>query len=91
MGGHNSDWAPGNLIQPADLCDALHFIEEHRGDLNDFDVAIIGWTTGRNRNEMQRRFLSNVNAGATWWLECLYTLRDSSERMCARIRLGPPD
>ena len=50
----------------------------------------VNWTTGISRKgnfEKVRRF---AEEGITWWLESLYTMRDSPERMLSRVRRGPP-
>jgi hypothetical protein len=82
--------APGNLLQPSDLSDILSYVNKSRDESMNFDVAIIGWTTGKNRTANVEKVSHYAKAGATWWLESLYTQRHSPERMLARIRLGPP-
>jgi len=82
----------GHPIRPApqDLRDILDFIAKHRSIANHFEAAIIGWGTGRNKEENARRVRPYVEAGLTWWLESLYIGHDSVEKMRKRIRMGPP-
>lgn len=80
---------PEKLPQPDDLREIIQFIEKRRKDRGRFDVATIGWTTG-NRTRDQEKIERYMKAGTTWWLESLYTKRDSPEGMRSRIRQGPP-
>ncbi len=82
--------APGKLLEPSDLSEILPYVKNLRKNNLDFDVAVIGWTTGTNRTGNAEKVSRYAKQGATWWLESLYTQRDSPERMLARIRLGPP-
>jgi len=75
---------------PNDLHDILSYIRKHRTSKGQFDAAIIGWGTGKERKKNAEKITPYINAGMTWWLESLYTYRNSSDRMLQRIRLGPP-
>jgi len=81
---------PERLPQPEDLRDILDFIQASRATRGHFDVVKIGWTSGTNRKRNAERVTKFAEAGMTWWLESLYTKRDSPEGMRKRIRLGPP-
>jgi len=78
------------LLHPNDLQRILAYIRKRRADEDRFDVALIGWTTGKNRQRDSAKVKAFATAGATWWLETLYTSRNSLEKMRARIRKGPP-
>lgn len=82
--------APGKLLQPSDLKEIMAFVSEQRNDMNNFDVAVIGWTAGKDARRDSDKISSFAKAGATWWLESLYTKRDSEEKLFERIRAGPP-
>jgi hypothetical protein len=83
--------APGELLAPSDLEEIIPFIEsERQNKLSNFDVAVIGWTTGKNRKANSEKVSRFSSKGATWWLESLYTQRDSPKRMLERIKMGPP-
>src|SRR5579864_1462125 len=82
---------PEKLPAPQDVKEILEFIREHRSVPDRFDVANIGWTTGVNRKRDVEKVGKYVEAGITWWLESLYTTRDSPEAMRSRIRNGPPN
>jgi len=81
---------PGNFMTPQDLTQAVRYLESIRSNKGFFDVANIGWTTGINRKKNAEKVNSYTEAGMSWWLESLYTKRDSPEKMRKRIRLGPP-
>jgi alkanesulfonate monooxygenase SsuD/methylene tetrahydromethanopterin reductase-like flavin-dependent oxidoreductase (luciferase family) len=81
---------PGELMEPEDLSKAVEYVRSNRSDNEPFDVANIGWTTGVNRERNAEKVNSFLEAGMTWWLESLYTKRDSPDAMRNRIRLGPP-
>ena len=82
--------SPGGLPKPDDLREILAFIGKRRADFVDFDVVEINWTTGVNRERTAEKVSQYAEAGITWWLESLYTMKDSPERMLKRIRRGPP-
>ncbi len=81
---------PERLARPSEITDIARFVEEHRGGLSGFDIVEINWTTGRNRNANAAKVQPFVEAGITWWLESLYTMSDSPQRMLERVRRGPP-
>ena len=81
---------PGRLMKPEDLSKAVAYVKSFRDGKEPFDIASIGWTTGINRERNSEKVKSFAEAGMNWWLESLYTKRDSPEKMRRRIRLGPP-
>ena len=81
---------PVRLLDPRDLREILDYIESQRGDLDSFDAAVIGWTASKDPKNNARKIQPYVEAGMTWWLESLYTKRDSPTGMRQRIRKGPP-
>jgi len=82
--------APGRLLDPETLQQIVAYIKKQRRNTGTFEVANIGWTTGTNRKGNAEKVAKYQDAGATWWLESLWTQRDSQEKMRKRIRLGPP-
>src|SRR5881396_2490416 len=81
---------PDGLPTPSDLREIAAFIKKHRSVAGSFDIVNIGWTTGVSQRKDAEKVASFIEAGMTWWLESLYTKRDSPERMRARIRQMPP-
>jgi alkanesulfonate monooxygenase SsuD/methylene tetrahydromethanopterin reductase-like flavin-dependent oxidoreductase (luciferase family) len=82
--------APGRLLQPNDLREIVEYVIERRKSDSRFDIANIGWTTGVNREKDRKKVQLYEEAGMTWWLESMWTKRDSPEKMRERIRKGPP-
>jgi luciferase-like monooxygenase len=82
--------APGLLPQPMDIRRVTDYVANRRTGKGRFDVANIGWTSGMNRRNDREKISPYLEAGTTWWLESLYTNRDSPEKMRERIRKGPP-
>jgi alkanesulfonate monooxygenase SsuD/methylene tetrahydromethanopterin reductase-like flavin-dependent oxidoreductase (luciferase family) len=81
---------PVRLLNPDDLREVLAYIKSQRGGLESFDSAVIGWTVSKDPKKNSRKIWPYVEAGMTWWLESLYTKRDSPDGMRERIRKGPP-
>jgi alkanesulfonate monooxygenase SsuD/methylene tetrahydromethanopterin reductase-like flavin-dependent oxidoreductase (luciferase family) len=77
-------------LQPKDLRDILSYIQKHRTTHERFDVAMIGWGTGKDRSKNAKNMTPYIDAGMNWWLESLYGGQDSADRMRERIRMGPP-
>jgi hypothetical protein len=77
--------------KPKDIRDILSYIQKHRTTEGLFDVAIIGWGTGKDRKRNAEKITPHINAGMSWWLESLYIDHDSTDRMRKRIRMGPPE
>ena len=81
---------PEELLESEDLRDITNYFGKHHARKAKFDFVNIGWTTGTNRERDKGKLAPFIEAGMTWWLESLYTKRDSPEGMRRRIRLGPP-
>ena len=82
---------PVRRPDPKDLRDILDYVKSQRTSAAQFDVAIIGWGTGKSRARDSERIGPYIEAGMTWWLESLYGARDSPKDMRARIHKGPPE
>ncbi|HUK80589.1 MAG TPA: LLM class flavin-dependent oxidoreductase [Nitrososphaerales archaeon] len=81
---------PERLARPSDIHAVVDYIKKHRSNLDGFDVVEINWTTGIDKEANIQKVSQYAEAGTTWWLESLYTMRDSPDRMRERIRQGPP-
>jgi hypothetical protein len=82
---------PGKLPSPKEISAVTNFIQKHRKLKGNFDIANIGWTTGTNHRKDREKVTRFREAGATWWLESLWTKRDSPVKMLARVKQGPPN
>lgn len=81
---------PGRLMRSEEVGKVVEYMRSVRRGNRFFDVVCIGWTTGANRKRDAEKVNSFAEEGMTWWLESLYTKRDSPEEMRKRIRHGPP-
>jgi len=77
-------------LQPEDTEQIVTFLKEHRSSDTPFDIIKIGMTPGDNKAKGSKVVTPYAAAGATWWLESLFTKRNSVEQMRQRIRQGPP-
>ena len=77
-------------LQPSDIQEISTFVQEHRTSDAPFDIVKIGSTPGDNPAKAKKIVAPFANVGATWWLESLFTERNSVEEMRQRIRQGPP-
>lgn len=82
----------GFFLGPEDLCELLAFIRQHRPGEAPYDAAIIGTRSGLGKKPatMTKALGELKQAGATWWLQSLFSERNSNERMRSAIREGPP-
>ncbi len=77
-------------LQPEDIEHNSAYIKEHRSTETPFDIVKIGITPGDNPTRGSKIVAPFADAGATWWLESLFTKRNSIEEMRHRIQQGPP-
>ncbi len=71
-----------------EIREIIEFIDEHREEENNFDVACLGKTSAddiEKRKEIIREF---ANAGITWWCEDVDL--DTKEEVMEVIQAGPP-
>ncbi len=80
---------PEKLPQPQDLREIVEFIQKHRHVSRPFDVVNIGWTTG-NKKKDSDKLERYAESGMTWWLESLFTKRDSPGATRSLVQRGPP-
>jgi alkanesulfonate monooxygenase SsuD/methylene tetrahydromethanopterin reductase-like flavin-dependent oxidoreductase (luciferase family) len=82
----------GFAMGPEDIKEMMVFIRAHRTQKTPYDVAIIGTRSGLGKKPaVAARALHELEqAGATWWLQGLYGVRNSAESLRAVIRQGPP-
>ncbi len=77
-------------LQPDDIEQIAAFMQEHRTSEAPFDIIKIGTTSEDNPIKRGKAVAPYEVAGATWWLESLFTKRNSFDQMRERIRQGPP-
>lgn len=77
-------------LEPGDYTAIASYIKEERTAETPFDIVKIGATPGDNSAKASKIVDAYASVGVTWWLESLFTRRDSCEKMRERIRQGPP-
>jgi alkanesulfonate monooxygenase SsuD/methylene tetrahydromethanopterin reductase-like flavin-dependent oxidoreductase (luciferase family) len=75
-------------LQPQDVAELKSFIQAHRDSPAPFDIVVEGNTSGFEPAKIQDTLAPWAEAGATWWIEGLWTA--PRENIEARIRQGPP-
>ena len=84
----NADRTPAT-ITPDDLREMKAYVDEHRTHTTPFDIVMEGETPGDDPQQAQAIVRPFAEAGATWWLEAMWSMPDL-DRVLARIRQGPP-
>ena len=79
---------PGQKTDPEDIKAIREFVEKHRNSPNTFDIVTGGLTPKKNPKSVLPHVKSLADAGATWWLEEMWSLGEEDFRR--RIEQGPP-
>ncbi len=79
---------PGQKEKPEDIEAIREFIEKNRNSSNPFDIVTGGRTPRKNPESVLPHVKSLANAGATWWLEEMWSLKEKD--LMQRIEQGPP-
>lgn len=74
---------------PDEILKIKAFIEANRVETSSFDIVVEGETPGEDRGQAMKTVHPYAEAGATWWIEAMWTA-SSLERVLERIRQGPP-
>lgn len=80
----------GGKMTAKDLREIRDYIEQRREASGHFDMVMMGYTPGNDREKAAKIVRPYTAAGLTWWLEGLYRSRNSFSDMVLRIRQGPP-
>lgn len=75
-------------LAPEDFKEIIHYINEHRTDQGKFDVVFTGYSTGQQKDDEFINYY--VEAGITWWFECLDPWRGSLKTFREIVESGPP-
>lgn len=77
-------------VTPADIRAIRDYVMERRGDSAPFDIVCEGQTPGENRAQAADKVRPYAEAGATWWMEAMWSSPNEPEDIRARIQQGPP-
>lgn len=85
-----ADGAPGGAATPDDLRAMRDYVAMHRTLTTPFDIVMEGRTPGDDSAGAAAAVRPWAEAGATWWLEAMWTAPNTPEDVRARIVQGPP-
>jgi alkanesulfonate monooxygenase SsuD/methylene tetrahydromethanopterin reductase-like flavin-dependent oxidoreductase (luciferase family) len=77
-------------MKPEDVSAILAYINTHREENKSFDVVITGSTHSMSKTQQMESISSLSEAGMTWWLESMYSIKNFHKKLLNRIRQGPP-
>jgi alkanesulfonate monooxygenase SsuD/methylene tetrahydromethanopterin reductase-like flavin-dependent oxidoreductase (luciferase family) len=77
----------GKLLTPDEMREMLAYVSEHREGDGPYDAAQFGVTRGPDDTSLVGAF---AEAGATWWVEGVFTWLMDLDYTRKRIRSGPP-
>lgn len=80
----------GGALQPKEIRELRTFIANHRDTTDPFDIVIMGYTHPKDPARTTKTIEKFSQAGATWWLESLFGMKNSYADMLARIQKGIP-
>lgn len=80
----------GSKMTGKDLQEIRAYIEQHRESTGHFDLVMMGYSPGDDREKAAKILRPYMAAGLTWWLESLFREKNSYSDMLSRIRQGPP-
>ncbi|MFW9992467.1 MAG: LLM class flavin-dependent oxidoreductase [Candidatus Odinarchaeota archaeon] len=76
-------------VTPADIRVIKSFIDENRSQSPPFDIVVEGTTPGDDPEKTADTVRPFASAGATWWIEAMWTPRDL-DAVRVRAEQGPP-
>jgi hypothetical protein len=76
-------------LTPDDIADIKTFIDTNRTRSTPFDIVVEGSTPGGDPDAAAATVRPWAEAGATWWIEALWSAADL-ETVQLRVRQGPP-
>jgi hypothetical protein len=74
---------------PAEIHAMQAFIRANRTETTPFEIVVEGQTPGEDHEQAAAVVRPFAQAGATWWIEALWT-SDQADKVMARIKKGPP-
>ena len=83
--GATPDLATAN---PDEYATIKNYIDQHRDESGPFEIVIGGSTPANSRKKAIEKVDAYARAGATWWIENIWS--PDPEKASARIKKGPP-
>jgi hypothetical protein len=75
-------------VKPKELREMKAWIDANRQAATSYDYVVEGETPGDNVSKARRIIRPYLNAGATWWIESMWSEQDLGQ-VLERIRQGP--
>jgi len=85
----NADW-PEWWLSPAELAEAVAYLERARGGLTDFAIAATGSTLADDSGQAIAKIAAYAAVGANWWLEWIDETPGSYADALTLVERGPP-
>jgi alkanesulfonate monooxygenase SsuD/methylene tetrahydromethanopterin reductase-like flavin-dependent oxidoreductase (luciferase family) len=82
----HADYGRTSIMPPDELSAILGVVEEERGGLDGFDVALEGHTAPGDAQQVVAPY---AEAGLTWWVEAMGWWRGGLDETRSRIAVGP--
>ena len=79
--------SPG--VTPETIRDVNEYVEENREADDDFDIVWEGQTPGEDSGRADSILRPFMEAGATWWIESMWTPPNEPEDLRVCIEQGP--
>lgn len=79
-----------STITPTDIQDIKRFVDEQRAEQTPFDIVVEGVTPLDAPEQAVAVVSPFAEAGATWWIESMWTVPGGMDTVRARIKEGPP-
>lgn len=77
-------------MTPDDIREMRHYIAEHRTATTPYDIIVEGTTPGADPEAARSVVQPFAEAGATWWMEAMWSKPNDPATVRERIRQGPP-
>jgi alkanesulfonate monooxygenase SsuD/methylene tetrahydromethanopterin reductase-like flavin-dependent oxidoreductase (luciferase family) len=77
-------------VTPDDIRAMREYVEENRDAAGDYDIVWEGMTPGDDPARATETVRPYAEAGATWWIESMWTSPNEPDDLRRRIEAGPP-
>ena len=77
-------------LTPEDISEVRAYVAENRAAATPYDIIIEGTTPGVDPDAVRAQIQPYAEAGATWWMEALWSKPNDPAVVRERIRRGPP-
>jgi hypothetical protein len=79
---------PADVMSAEQLKEIRDYVRERRGVKKPFDIVAGGMSSGKNKKKAIQQVKPYADAGATWWVESLWSF--DSKKVIERMKQGPP-